>query len=305
MTIGGLMSFNALLVYFVDPIKSIINLQTNLQSSIVAANRLYEITELDAEDMDNDNRILSPENLKEDIIFENVNFRYGAHNLVLKNLNFIVGKRSLTAIIGKSGSGKSTIAKLLLNFYNIEKGNIRIGDYSIFDINREKLRDKIAIVSQDTFLFSGSIYENLTFGCKNIIEDDFIKYTKITKVHDFVDKLKGRYDTQIVEGGANLSGGQKQRISLARALLKKPDILILDEATSNMDGIIEHEIINNIRQLTEYMTIIVISHKIEIGKICDNILVLKNGEIFEKGTHDSLLKNQQSYYNTLYNSQKY
>lgn len=229
ITIGQLITFNSLLVYFLDPVKNLINLQPQMQTAVVAADRLGEILDLEAEKGENERKKLCPDSLSGDIVFKDVSFRYGTRQLVLEDINLTIKKGQKVAFVGESGSGKTTLSKLLLHLYKAESGNILINDNNIEDIQIEKLREKIAYISQETFLFSGSILDNLSLGLDYATMDDVIEATKSAQAHDFINELPLRYETRLEENGANLSGGQRQRLSIARAMLKKPDILIMDE----------------------------------------------------------------------------
>lgn len=288
ITIGQLITFNSLLVYFLDPVKNLINLQPQMQTAVVAADRLGEILDLEVEKGENEIKKLQPKSLSGDIIFQNVNFRYGTRQLVLENINLTIKKGQKVAFVGESGSGKTTLSKLLLHLYKAESGTILINDNNIEDIQVEKLREKIAYISQETFLFSGSILENLSLGLDHVTMDDIIEATKSAQAHKFINDLPLRYETRLEENGTNLSGGQRQRLSIARAMLKKPDILILDEATSNLDAITENQLDKTIGEYSENMTTIFIAHRLSTIKNCDQIFVMDNGKIIEKGTHDEL-----------------
>lgn len=229
ITIGQLITFNSLLVYFLDPVKNLINLQPQMQTAVVAADRLGEILDLEAEKGENERKKLCPDSLSGDIVFKDISFRYGTRQLVLEDINLTIKKGQKVAFVGESGSGKTTLSKLLLHLYKAESGNILINDNNIEDIQIEKLREKIAYISQETFLFSGSILDNLSLGLDYATMDDVIEATKSAQAHDFINELPLRYETRLEENGANLSGGQRQRLSIARAMLKKPDILIMDE----------------------------------------------------------------------------
>lgn len=290
ITIGQLITFNSLLVYFLDPVKNLINLQPQMQTAVVAADRLGEILDLEVEKGENEIKKLQPKSLSGDIIFQNVNFRYGTRQLVLENINLTIKKGQKVAFVGESGSGKTTLSKLLLHLYKAESGTILINDNNIEDIQVEKLREKIAYISQETFLFSGSILENLSLGLDHVTMDDIIEATKSAQAHKFINDLPLRYETRLEENGTNLSGGQRQRLSIARAMLKKPDILILDEATSNLDAITENQLDKTIGEYSENMTTIFIAHRLSTIKNCDQIFVMDNGKIIEKGTHDELKK---------------
>ena len=296
MTIGELITFNALLAYFLDPVKNLINLQPRMQTAIVAADRLGEILELTPEKTDVENNKIKDINLNKDIQISNLDFRYGTRKLILKNISLNIPCGSKIALVGESGSGKTTLVKLLMRLYNFEKGTIMFDDYNIEDINVETLRDRIAYISQDVFLFSGSIRENLLLGNEQATLEDIIDVCKLSKANEFIDTMPLRYETLLEENGANLSGGQKQRLAIARALLKKPDILIMDEATSNLDSITEAAIGKTINSLSSDITTIIIAHRLSTIMRCDEIYVMNNGEIVEHGTHSDLMKAKNTYY---------
>ncbi len=289
MTIGALITFNSLLAYFLDPVKNLIDLQPQMQTAVVAADRLGEILDLEAEKTENEYRKLAPEGLSGDIKIENLNFRYGTRRLVLEDINLDIKQGQKVAFVGESGSGKTTLSKLLLNFYKPENGNILIGGNNIQDIRLDCLRDRIAYIPQETFLFSGSIFENLTLGLDNATMDDIIEASKMAQAHDFINELPLRYETRLEENGTNLSGGQRQRLAIARAMLKKPDILIMDEATSNLDAITERALDRTIHEFAKDMTTIFIAHRLSTIKNCDKIYVMDKGRIVEQGTHRELI----------------
>lgn len=295
MTIGQLITFNSLLIYFVDPVKNLINLQPMMQTAIVASDRLGEILDLEVEKDKDEIRKLSPSSLEGRIQFKNVDFRYGTRALVLKNINLDIQKGQRIALVGESGSGKTTLVKLLLNLYQAENGDITINDNNIKDINMSVLREKIAYVPQSTFLFSGTIEENLRLG-NDATMDEIVAASKLTKTHDFVNELPVRYKSKLEENGTNLSGGQRQRIAITRAILKNPDIMILDEATSNLDSITEKAIDRTINNLDNRVTTIVIAHRLSTIKKCDAIYVLEKGEIIESGSHVELMRSKGKYY---------
>lgn len=295
MSIGELFTFNALLAYFVDPIKNLIGLQPMMQTAVVAAERLNEILELESEFRNDEEKKLKP-TLNGDIEIKGVNFRYGTRQYVLKDINLTIYGGEKIAIVGESGSGKTTLAKLLLNFYEIENGEIKINGYNIKDINKEYLRDNIAYISQNIFLFSGSILENLTLGSKGIKFEEVIELSKQTSLDEFVNKLPLRYNTMVEENGANLSGGQKQLIAITRALLKKPEIIIMDEATSNLDSITEKAISKLIEKVCSNMTTIIIAHRLSTILKCDRVVVMHDGQIVEIGKHEELMTKRGYYY---------
>ena len=288
MTIGSLMAFNALLAYFLDPVKNLINLQPQMQTAVVAADRLGEILDLEAEKTEAENRKLHPESIAGDIEIKALKFRYGTRRLVLEDINLYIKKGQKVAFVGESGSGKTTLSKLLLHMYSAEGGEILINGNNIEDIQIEKLRDRIAYIPQETFLFSGTIFENLTLGLDNATMDDIIDASKMAQAHDFINELPLRYETMLDENGANLSGGQRQRLAIARAMLKKPDILILDEATSNLDAITERALDKTINEFSKDKTVIFIAHRLSTIKNCDKIYVMEKGKIIESGNHQEL-----------------
>lgn len=296
ITVGQLLTFNALLAYFLSPIENIINLQPMLQTATVAGERLGEILDLELEKNIGEDKKINPSSLRGNIEFKNVDFRYGTRQLVLKNINFNIKPGEKIALVGESGSGKTTLAKLLMNFYQCEKGEIILNQFNIKDINIEVLRDKIAYISQETFLFNGTITENLSLGNPYITYEEIIEACQKAQAHDFINSHPLRYNTMIEENGSNLSGGQKQRLSIARAILKKPEILIMDEATSSLDSITEKAIENTMNEFSKGITTIIIAHRLSTIMRCDTIYVMDKGEIIESGTHNELVENGGMYY---------
>lgn len=296
MTMGQLITFNALLAYFLTPVQNLINLQPTIQTAVVAADRLSEILELSSEMDEQESDRIQDISLKQDISITDLSFRYGTRQLVLEDINMKIAPGEKIALVGESGSGKTTLVKLLMHFYDWEKGDICFGDYNIMDISREALRSRISYISQDIFLFSGTIRENLSLGIENVTLEEIIEACKLSKANEFIEKLPARYETLLEENGANLSGGQKQRLAIARALLKKPDILIMDEATSNLDSITEKAIERTINDLPDSITTIIIAHRLSTIMRCDRIYVMKDGHIVESGSHSELMDLKQSYY---------
>lgn len=288
LTMGQLITFQSLLGYFLDPVKNLINLQPQVQTAVVAADRLGEILDLEVEKTEAELRKMHPESIAGDIEFRNVDFRYGTRQLVLQDINLKIKKGQKIAFVGESGSGKTTLAKLLLHLYTAEKGEILIADNNIEDIQIETLREKIAYIPQETFLFSGTIYENLTLGLDNPDMEEVVEAAKKAQAHEFINAMPLRYETHLEENGANLSGGQRQRLAIARAMLKKPDILILDEATSNLDAVTERALDETISEFSQDMTTIFVAHRLSTIKNCDCIYVMDKGRIIEAGTHEEL-----------------
>lgn len=296
LTVGQLLVFNSLLAYFIDPVKNLINLQPMLQTAVVASDRLGEILDLELEKHSEDYQKLKPVRLKGDIELKHVDFRYGTRSPVLKDINMKIKQGERVAFVGESGSGKTTLVKLLLSLYNPEKGEILIGDNNIKDISLETLRERIAYVPQETFLFSGSIRENLALGATQVSLETMIESAKTARAHDFINELPLRYDTRLEENGANLSGGQRQRLSITRAVLKNPDILILDEATSNLDSITEKAIEKTINELDTGVTTLIIAHRLSTIMRCDRIFVMDKGVVAEQGNHQELMNAKGLYF---------
>lgn len=287
LTMGQLITFQSLLVYFLDPVKNLINLQPQMQTAVVAADRLGEILDLEAEKGKDERRKLHPQSIAGDIELKNIDFRYGTRKLILEDVSLKIRKGEKVAFVGESGSGKTTLAKLLLYLYKAEKGEILINGNNK-DIRIETLRERIAYIPQETFLFSGSIYDNLTLGIDFPVMEDIVDAAKKAQAHEFINDLPLRYETRLEENGANLSGGQRQRLAIARAMLKNPDILILDEATSNLDAVTERALDSTISEFSKDMTTIFIAHRLSTIKNCDRIFVMDKGRIIEAGTHEEL-----------------
>ncbi len=302
ITLGQLLTFNALLGYFLDPLKNLIGLQQTIQQAVVASDRLSEIIDLESELNEDEEKKYRVDSVKGHIELKGVDFRYGSRRLTLKDINLSVKAGEKIAIVGESGSGKTTLAKLLLNFYDIEKGNIEIDEKDITSINKESLRKRIGYVPQNVFLFSGSVEHNLQLGSDDRNYDEMVQVCKDLKVHDFITDLPKKYQSGLIEGGANLSGGQRQRLAIARAIIKKPDVLILDEATSNLDAKIEKTITEVLAEKYKELTTIIIAHRLSTIRKCDRIVLMDDGMIKEVGTHQELLE-QKGYYYELWTSQ--
>jgi putative bacteriocin ABC transporter, permease/ATP-binding protein len=292
LTLGEMLVFNTLLGYFINPVKNLISLQPTILTAAVSADRLCEIIDLDLEQ--NDEKLV-PKTLKGNISIKGLNFRYGTRELILKNINMEIKQGEKIALVGESGSGKTTLAKLLLKFYDFEEGDININNFNLRDIDNIFLRDKIAYISQDIFLFNKTIKENLMLN-EEVQIDDVIELSKKVNAYNFINALPQRFDYMIEENGTNLSTGQKQRLSILRALLKKPDILIMDEATSNLDSITENIIQKTLNHSEFDMTTIIIAHRLSTIRLCDRIYVIDKGEIIESGTHKELLSLKNKYY---------
>ncbi len=305
----GLPDFTAYILYvtmLLTPIRTLVNLFEQIQDGLTGLNRFCEVMDTPSE--------YEPENplksdLDGDIAFEDVHFAYEGENgeEVLKGVSFTVKKGQTVALVGSSGGGKSTICHLMPRFYLCKQGKISIGGTDINDVSVSDLRQKIAVVAQDVFLFSGSIRDNILYGAPHDAQDEeletrMILAAKRANIHDFVMGLKDCYDTEVGERGVKLSGGQKQRISIARAFLKNPPILILDEATSALDNMTEMQIQNALSELSQGRTTLVVAHRLSTVKNADEILVITDGQIQERGNHESLIQ-QGGLYAELYRYQ--
>ena len=238
----------------------------------------------------------------DDIHFENVSFSYTKGQTIIENISCYLKKNSLTAIVGPSGGGKSTILKLIARFWDVDEGNIKIGGMPLNEIHQDNWLEQISMVLQDVYLFHESIRENIIFGNENADEEDMIRAAKLAGCHDFIEKLPQRYETIVGEGGATLSGGEKQRISIARAILKNAPILLLDEPTSSLDAKNEVSVQKAISNLVKNKTVVMIAHRLKTIKNADHIIVLDQGRIAEEGNHEELLK-KKGLYQKLWNLQ--
>lgn len=288
ISIGQLITYNTLLSYFTNPIENIINLQTKLQSAKVANKRLNEVY-LVASEFEGTTSMTS--NLSGDITFHDVSYRYGFGRYI--NLTIKQGEK--VSLVGISGSGKTTLAKMIVNFYEPNQGNIRLGNMDLKMIDKKQLRQYINYLPQQSYIFSGSILDNLTLGASpDITQEDIIMACQIAEIRADIEAMPLGYQTELSDG-AGLSGGQKQRLALARALLTQAPILILDEATSGLDVLTEKKVINNLMQLTD-KTIIFVAHRLSIAKQVDRVLVLDKGKLIEEGSHQELINKQGFYY---------
>ena len=292
ISIGQLITYNTLLSYFTNPIENIINLQTKLQSAKVANKRLNEVY-LVASEFEGTTSMTS--NLSGDITFHDVSYRYGFGSHTLSDLNLTIKQGEKVSLVGISGSGKTTLAKMIVNFYEPNQGNIRLGNMDLKMIDKKQLRQYINYLPQQSYIFSGSILDNLTLGASpDITQEDIIMACQIAEIRADIEAMPLGYQTELSDG-AGLSGGQKQRLALARALLTQAPILILDEATSGLDVLTEKKVINNLMQLTD-KTIIFVAHRLSIAKQVDRVLVLDKGKLIEEGSHQELINKQGFYY---------
>ncbi|PTE27108.1 peptide cleavage/export ABC transporter [Staphylococcus equorum] len=293
LSLGELLTFNALVVYFLSAVERLIQSQIIVQSAIVATKRVNEILDLSKETVGTSENSL---NEIKSIKINSLDFNYGFKNDTLKNINIDISSGENVALVGESGSGKSTIAKLLLKFYLPSSGEILVNDKRINDLSTFNLRKIIGYVPQNSYIFFGTIKDNLLLNnLKYVTEEEMIEACKLAEIHDFITELPRGYNTVLENNGDNLSGGQKQRIEIARALIKKPRLLILDEATSSLDSSTSKLIMNNINSIN--CTKVIITHEINLIKNSDKIITLSDGQVLEKGCHIDLLNNNSLYKN--------
>ena len=301
VTLGALVAFPIYLSMLFRPIRMLADKFNTLQMGLVAAERVFDT--LDDERIIENKGTIEAKNLKGQLEFKNVDFAYVAKDYVLKNLSFKIEPGKTLAIVGSTGSGKTTIISILNRFYEINKGSIEIDQVDIRDYELMSLRSQVAVVLQDVFLFSGSVLENITLRDERISRAEVIEAAKMIGAHEFIEKLPGGYDYQVMERGATLSMGQRQLISFVRALVFDPRILILDEATSSIDPETESVIQFAIEKLITKRTSIIIAHRLSTIRHADYIMVLEKGEIVEYGPHEELLKIEGGHYQELYEMQ--
>ncbi len=304
MTVGQLITFVLYSTFVGASFGGIAELYAQIQKAVGATERVFELLDETPEKINNSNAVLK-EKIKGNVTFKNVAFSYPSRKeiQVLKNVSFKADFGQKIAIVGPSGAGKSTISSLLLRFYDIESGTILIDDKNIYDYELEHLRGNMSIVPQDVILFGGSIRENIAYGKPDATDEEIFKAAKQANALDFVNGFPEKFDTLVGERGIKLSGGQRQRIAIARALLKNPSILILDEATSSLDSESEKLVQEALETLMEGRTSIIIAHRLSTIRNADAILVLDKGVITEQGTHKELLKIENGIYKNLSNLQ--
>ena len=306
LSIDMLYVFSSYAFMLIRPMSMLGMIWTGYQRMAAAGERVFQIIEAEPEIKDKPNAI-ELKDVKGHIKFENVYFGYERDKPILKNVSFEIKPGETVALLGPTGSGKSTIIHLLMRFYDVTSGRILIDGHDIRDVKLKSLRRHIGIVSQEIFLFNKTVKENIAFGRPDASMDDIIRAAKIAQAHEFIMKLPNGYDTIIGERGINLSGGQRQRIAIARALLLNPKILILDDSTSSVDVDTEYEIQKALSALFKNRTTIVITQRISTIRNADKIIVMDNGEIVEEGDHETLMAKKGIYYRlyqTLYEAQK-
>ncbi|MGY8650480.1 MAG: ABC transporter ATP-binding protein, partial [Verrucomicrobiia bacterium] len=288
MTTGELVGFLFYLMLFYEPVARLHGLNQMLQSARAAGERVFDILDHDTE-RDETCKTELPEPVRGEVIYEDVGFEYDTDRPILKNISLHAKPGEMIALVGPTGAGKSTLVNLLPAFYEISSGRVTIDGQSVADTSLASLRQHIAIVSQEPFLFNGTIRENIQYGKLDATEGELIASSKAANCHDFITALPEGYDARVGERGVKLSVGEKQRVSVARALLADAPLLILDEATASVDTATERLIQEALEHLMEGRTSFVIAHRLSTIRKATQILVLKNGEIIERGTHETLL----------------
>ena len=301
LTIGDITVMVALLGRMYGPVNSLLNIQVDVIRSMALFDRIFEYFDLPVE-IDNDPEAVKPEMFTGDLVFDGVSFRYDPEQPILNDVNFELKPGSSVAIVGPSGAGKSTIINLIPRLYDVTGGRILLDGVDIRKLDLAYLRQHIGVVTQDTYLFNGTIKENLLYAKPDATQAEIEKACREANIHAFISGLPKGYDTVVGNRGMKLSGGEKQRLSIARIILRKPGLIIFDEATSSLDSIYEHAIQEAIEPILAKSTSLIIAHRLSTILSADEILVLEKGRIVERGDHETLVK-QGGIYTTLYNTQ--
>ena len=302
LSVGDITVMVSLLSRMYGPVNSLLSIGVEWIRSLALFDRIFEYLDMDIEVKEAENPII-PSSIKGEVSFEHVNFHYNEEREILKDINFDLDQGHSIALVGPSGSGKSTVVSLIPRLYDVISGSVKFDGVDVKDLDLEWLRDQIGLVSQETYLFSGTIKENLLYAKPDATQEEIEEACKKAYIHDFITEQQDGYETMVGNRGLKLSGGEKQRLSIARVLLKNPALLIFDEATSALDTINEDLIQKAIEPLIESRTSILIAHRLSTVLAADEILVVKDGSIVERGTHSELLKNEDGVYHMLYEKQ--
>ena len=295
LDVGGYVEYTMLLAFMIAPIAQLVNIGTQLTEAMAGLDRTTEILNERTEDSEpGRTHIIGP--IQGEVAFKEIIFSYEADKPVLHGINFDARPGTVTALVGSSGSGKSTIISLICGFHNADSGHVLIDGVDLATIRLSSYRQQLGVVLQETFLFDGTIRENILFSRPQATEAQLMEACRIARVDEFAERFPEQYETIVGERGVKLSGGQRQRISIARAILADPRILILDEATSSLDSESEALIQSGLNFLMQNRTTFVIAHRLSTIRRADQILVIEQGRIVERGTHESLYKRQGRYY---------
>ena len=296
LTIGSLIAFNSFVGYLFGPTNRLVNVNVQIQKALVALDRTNELFTLPEQECAQNFKLKKISNLK----LKNLSFSYNDNKKVIENLNFTINSSEKIGIVGSSGSGKTTLLRIIAGLYEIGEGDFIINDQKLNSSEIVALRKYIAVVEQEPALFDDTIYNNIKFGKADAKKEEILLAVRQAHVAEFVDKLPEKYETLVGNKGSSLSVGQKQRLAIARVLLKKPKILILDEATSSIDSFSEKYISETISNLPREMIVIMVAHRLSTIRNCDKILVMDKGKIAESGTHTELL-NKRGLYKSMVN----
>ncbi len=302
ITVGTLVAFIGYLALFYTPINQLHSLNHMLQHALASCDRLFEIIDAKPNVQENPDPLLPSTNVQGEITFNQVGFSYVKPKQVLKNISFQIAPGEKIALVGHTGSGKSTIVKLLMRFYDPNTGEISIDNYPLEKLSLSYLREQLGLVSQEPFLFNGTVEENILYGNLSASKDQIKEAAEAANAAEFIEKLPNGYETLIGERGVKLSGGERHRLAIARVFLKDPPILILDEATASVDTATELKIKEALLKLMSGKTTLIIAHRLSTLEGADRVLVLREGELIEMGTHESLVK-ENSVYASLFRSQ--
>ena len=295
LTAGALLSFLTYIGLLVQPIRILSRVISNIQQGVASADRVFEILDEKNEVKISDNPIVLSD-MKGRVKFEDVWFRYTESRWVLQGLDFEIRPGEKVAVVGPTGTGKSTMADIIMRFYDPSRGNVFIDGVNLRDIELKSYRRQIGVVPQDPVLMKGTLAYNIGYGYPGVTEDDLVRAAKIAGIYDFINGLPEQFDTEVGERGVTLSGGQRQRVAIARAVVRDPKILIMDEATSSLDALVEQQVQDAMRNAMEGRTSVVIAHRLSTIRDADRILVMNNGRVAEQGTHDELLELEGHYY---------
>lgn len=303
ITVGVIASFISYSRQFTRPLNDLANIFNTLQSAIAGAERVFEMID-ESEEVEDSENATNLENIKGKVVFENVSFGYREDVKIFKDISFEVKEGDTIALVGPTGAGKTTIVNLISRFYDVSSGKILIDGKDVKEYTRDSLRKAFGIVLQDTYLFSGTIKDNIKYGNLEVADEAVIEAAKMANAHSFIKRLPKGYDTMLTESGGNLSQGQRQLLAIARAILADPPILILDEATSSVDTRTELQIQDGMIKLMNGRTSFIIAHRLSTIKDANIIMVIENGTIVEKGSHEELINNKGLYHNMYFNQFK-